>query len=140
MTFAVLWASQTSTNQPTKRYSFRLAAYNSAGMSPFLYYDLDLKQKSLQKFLTAGNQLLEISLVGGGVVSNNVSVHFVTPGTTDFTKGKECRSAQLLDQAGTWLTCRTPVVRICIPIGLRLAAFAAVVACARAAPVPLQPL
>ena len=38
-----------------------------------------------------------------------------------------------------WLTCRTPVVRICIPIGLRLAAFAAVVACALAAPVPLQP-
>jgi hypothetical protein len=108
MTFAVLWASQTSTKQPTKRYSFRLAAYNSAGMSPFLYYDLDLKQKNLQKFLTAGNQLLEISLVGGGVVSNNVSVHFVTPGTTDITKGKECRSAQLLDRAGTRLTCRTP--------------------------------
>ena len=108
MTFAVLWASQTSTKQPTKRYSIRLAAYNSAGMSPFLYYDLDLKQKSLQKFLTAGNQLLEISLVGGGVVSNNVSVHFVTPGTTDITKGKECSSAQLLDKAGTRLTCRTP--------------------------------
>jgi hypothetical protein len=38
-----------------------------------------------------------------------------------------------------WQTCRTPGVRIGIPIGLRLAALAAVLACARAAPVLLQP-
>jgi len=106
--YAVLWASQTSSKKPSKRYSFRVAAYNHAGMSPFLYYDLTLKQKNLQKFLTAGNQLLEISLVGGGIASNNVSVHFVTPGTTDVTKGKECGSVLVLDKAGTRLTCRTP--------------------------------
>jgi hypothetical protein len=38
-----------------------------------------------------------------------------------------------------WQTCRAPFVWSCTPVGLRLAALAAVVACALAAPVPLQP-
>jgi len=106
----VLWASQSVANKPTKRYSFRLAAYNQAGMSDFLYYDLQLKGKNMRLLLPQGNQLLELSLVGGGVVSSprDLTVTLVTPGTTDITKGKACTSVSVLDLAGTRLTCRTP--------------------------------
>lgn len=104
----VLWPSQKLPDKPTKRYSFRIAAYSKGGLSPFSYYDLVLKGKSLQKLLPAGNELLEISLTGGALDKSNITVHLVTPGVTDVSRGKECVSVQVLDRAGTRLSCRTP--------------------------------
>ena len=111
----VQWAGSEDVfvKKPTKRYNFRIAAYNSAGFSPFVYYDLSLRSKlgETNKLLPQGNQVLELTLLGGGVEQNpsNLTVHFVSPvDVFDISKGKECTSVAILDRAGTSLTCRTP--------------------------------
>jgi len=106
----ILWASQKVVGKPTKRYSFRIAAYNQAGMSDFVYYDLLMRQKNLNKLLPQGNEHLIISLIGGGLISDpsDFSATFVPPGTTDITKGQPCTSVTVHDNAGTKLSCKTP--------------------------------
>jgi len=113
--YGVQWAGSEDIylKKPTKRYNFRIASYNSAGFSPFVYYDLSLRGKvgDTNKMLPQGNEVLELSLLGGGVEPSpgNLTVHFVSPiDAYDISKGKQCGSVVVLDTAGTRLTCRTP--------------------------------
>jgi len=110
---ALLWAGseKESRFKPTRRYHFRIASYNTAGFSPFVYYNLQLKGKDKTMLYPMGNEVLEVTMEGGGVESTpeNMKIYFVPPVYEyDLSKGKECTSVSLKDMAGTRMTCRTP--------------------------------
>jgi len=108
----VLWPSQKDYNKPGKRYNFRIAAFNGAGLSNFIYYDIKLYEVFPRKMKCRGGELLEIILVGAGTIAANVHVYI---GHTDEneelgkSRSRECTGLQILDKAGTKLTCRSPV-------------------------------
>jgi hypothetical protein len=109
--FFLPWSSQSVSSQPTKSYSFRIAAYNHAGFSPFLYYKFNLLGKNPKVLMPAGNGVLEITMSGGALVGGNVTVYLVPPGTSyqdASSKGKQCVSPIILDKAGTRMSCRYP--------------------------------
>jgi diaminopimelate epimerase len=68
----VLWPSQKDYNKPGKRYNFRIAAFNGAGLSNFIYYDIKLYEVFPRKMKCRGGELLEIILVGAGTIAANV--------------------------------------------------------------------
>ena len=112
--YAVHWAGSElidATYAPSRRYNFRVAAYNKAGFSPFVYYDFELKRIPSTRFRPFGGQNFEIELVGGGAEAkpSDYKVFFVpAPLGYDVTLGKECTGATVTDLAGTKLTCKTP--------------------------------
>ena len=46
--YTVLWPSQSTPKRLGKRYNFRIAAYNTAGLSEWLYYDLKVRAIAYQ--------------------------------------------------------------------------------------------
>eukprot|EP00960_Hanusia_phi_P076511 768571-Hanusia_phi.AAC.4 len=107
----VPWPSQSSLSYPGLQYYFRIAAYNYAGISSFLYYDLRLFSVTPRQLPAAGNSALEIVLTGGGTVPTNYTVYIgqlTAGGQVDMTNSKECKGVQVIDTAGTKLRCFAP--------------------------------
>lgn len=108
--FTVLWASQYDVKRPGKRYNFRIAAYNNAGLSEWLYYDLKLYNVFPRRLASKGNIPMEIILVGAGITSANFTVyigHTLPDGKIDLARSKECTGLMVLDTAGTKLAARS---------------------------------
>eukprot|EP00960_Hanusia_phi_P036623 752422-Hanusia_phi.AAC.8 len=110
----VLWPSQVVRNQVGFRYNFRIAAFNAAGFSDWIYFDMRLFAVSSRVLAASGNQRIQISLIGGGVTWYNPGYQ-VWIGkasqdglTVDLQNSKECKSVLILDDAGTKLKCTTP--------------------------------
>ena len=111
----VLWPSQknspTGWYTPGKRYEFRIAAFNSAGLSEFLYYDIKLREVFPRKLTAKGSVLVEIILVGAGTSESNYTVyigHTNEKQEIDYSRSKVCTGLRVLDNAGTKITCRSP--------------------------------
>ena len=111
----VLWPSQKNSPNgwytPGKRYEFRIAAFNSAGLSEFLYYDIKPREVFPRKLTTKGSVLVEIILVGAGTSAANYSVyigHTTPKEEIDYSRSKACTGLQVIDKAGTKITCRSP--------------------------------
>ena len=111
----VLWPSQknspTGWYTPGKRYEFRIAAFNSAGLSEFLYYDIKLREVFPRKLTAKGSVLVEIILVGAGTSASNYTVyigHTNEKQEIDYSRSKVCTGLRVLDNAGTKITCRSP--------------------------------
>lgn len=112
--FTILWPSQFTPKRPGKRYNFRIAAYNTAGLSEWLYYDMKLYNVFPRKIAAKGNIPIEIVLVGGGTALSaaNYTVYIghtrIDDGQIDLGRSKACTSLMVLDEAGTKLSVRSP--------------------------------
>jgi len=108
----VLWPSQSTPKRPGKRYNFRIAAYNAAGLSDWLYYDLKLYNVFPRRLSAKGNVPLEIVLIGGGTSpsAGNYTVYIghIRNGQIDLGRSKACTSLMVVDEAGTKLSVRSP--------------------------------
>ena len=99
--YAVHWAGSElidATYAPSRRYNFRVAAYNKAGFSPFVYYDFELK-RIRPRFRPFGGQNFEIELVGGGAEAkpSDYKVFFVpAPLGYDVTSARSVLAQQSL--------------------------------------------
>jgi len=112
--YTVLWPSQSTPKRPGKRYNFRIAAYNAAGLSDWLYYDLKLYNVFPRRLSAKGNIPMEIVLIGGGTSQGaaNYSVYIghtrTDNGQIDWSRSKACTSLMVLDEAGTKISVRSP--------------------------------
>lgn len=110
--FSSYWLDQRDRpGLPGVQYHFRVAAYNNAGLSNWLYYNLRLFDAK-PRFLPSGGTLLEIVLLGGGVSTANVSVYIgamANSTAVDVSRSKRCQTLEVKDPAGTRLVCRTPI-------------------------------
>ena len=110
--YTILWPSQSVAQKPNKQYNFRIAAYNSAGLSNWLYHDLKLYNVFPSKISPRGNTPLEIILIGAGRTPANVTVYvghtLKTSGQIDLGRSKKCTALMMLDASGTRLVVRSP--------------------------------
>jgi len=105
------WPLRSTRNSPGAQYYFRIAAYNDAGLSDYLYYKHQITEMSPRELPTTGGQTIEVTLEGGGHVVGNTTVyigHTHLNGTLDESRSKVCQSLVVSDVAGTRLTCVTP--------------------------------
>jgi len=107
----IQWPLRSTRNSPGAQYYFRIAAYNDAGLSDYLYYNHQITEMSPRELPTTGGQTVEVTLEGGGHVVGNTTVyvgHTHLNGTLDESRSKACASLVVSDIAGTRLTCVTP--------------------------------
>jgi len=107
----VQWPLRGTRNSPGAQYYFRIAAYNDAGLSDYLYYKHQITEMSPRQLPTTGGQTIEVTLEGGGHQVGNTTVyigHTHLNGTLDLARSKPCASLVVSDIAGTRLTCVTP--------------------------------
>jgi len=108
---SVLWPSQRRASTPGERYNFRIAAYNAAGISPFVYNAMKLLEVFPRTLPAAGNVPMELVLTGGGTEAGNYTLyigHLNSAGNVDLTRAKACTSLVVKDQLGTRMSCQSP--------------------------------
>jgi len=105
------WPLRSTTNTPGAQYHFRVASYNDAGVSDYLYFTHAITQMNPNELPTIGGQTIEVVMEGGGAKVGNTSVyigHTHLNGSIDFNRSKLCNSLVVSDIAGTRLTCVSP--------------------------------
>jgi len=105
------WPLRSTVKVPGAQYHFRLAAYNDAGLSDYMYFTHAITQMNPGLLPTVGGQTIEVVMEGGGAKVGNTSVyigHTHINGSIDFQRSKLCGSLVVSDIAGTRLTCVTP--------------------------------
>jgi len=105
------WPLRSTVGLPGAQYHFRVASYNDAGVSDYLYFTHAITQMNPNQLPTVGGQTIEVVLEGGGAKVGNTSVyigHTHLNGSIDFDRSKLCGSLVVSDIAGTRLTCVSP--------------------------------
>jgi hypothetical protein len=85
----VTWPLGDRSDSPGTQYYFRIAAYNDAGVSDYLYYKHRIADVAPNILDTAGGTPVEITMEGGGFVVANTTVyvgHTYPDGTIDFSR------------------------------------------------------
>jgi hypothetical protein len=85
----VTWPLRDNPGSPGTQYYFRIAAYNDAGVSDYLYFRHRITDMSPNVFATTGGTPVEITMEGGGYFPGNTSVyvgHTKPDGTIDFNR------------------------------------------------------
>ncbi|EKX53221.1 hypothetical protein GUITHDRAFT_132974 [Guillardia theta CCMP2712] len=89
------------------QYFFRIAAYNSAGISNYLYFDFQVLSISPTVLSTTGG-IMYIEMLGGGFTATGLTIwigSLATANSIDLSKSKMCNNVVTLDDAGTKVTC-----------------------------------
>lgn len=105
------WPLRGTPEVPGAQYYFRIAAYNDAGLSNFVYFTHKIVDMSPRELPTIGGLTVEITMEGAGTSPANTSVyigHRLFNGSIDFDRSKLCGTLTVADSAGTRLTCVTP--------------------------------
>eukprot|EP00960_Hanusia_phi_P028445 747415-Hanusia_phi.AAC.12 len=93
--------------QQSMQYFFRIAAYNSAGISNYLYFDFQVVSVYPTVLSTTGG-LIYVEMLGGGFSAAGLTLwigSLANSTSVDPSKSKPCLNPELLDSAGTKLLC-----------------------------------
>jgi hypothetical protein len=85
----VTWPLRDNPGSPGTQYYFRIAAYNDAGISDYLYYKHKITEMSPNVFATTGGTPVEVTMEGGGHFAGNTTVyvgHTNLDGTIDLSR------------------------------------------------------
>jgi len=108
----VTWPLRGGFQSPGTQYYFRIAAFNSAGMSNWLYYLHAITEMNPHTVATLGSTRVEVLMEGGGYSGAHSQIYIGKMKAdltgVDLTRSKLCRSVVVDDIAGTRLTCVTP--------------------------------
>mmetsp|Transcript_66378 Transcript_66378/g.163543 ORF Transcript_66378/g.163543 Transcript_66378/m.163543 type:complete len:3114 (+) Transcript_66378:219-9560(+) len=108
----VTWPLRGGFQSPGTQYYFRIAAYNDAGMSNWMYYLHAITEINPRLLATNGNTNVEVVMEGGGYLASNAQIYIGKMRAdlqgVDLTRSKLCNSLVVDDNAGTRLTCVTP--------------------------------
>lgn len=107
----ITWPLRDTANAPGTQYYFRIAAYNDAGLSNFVYYEHSIIDMVPRELSTTGGVQIEIIMLGAGTTPANTTVyigHRTFNGSIDYGRSKLCPALTVIDVAGTRLTCVSP--------------------------------